>query len=105
MFGKILGAGNDSGFVVGGEAHGLCFVELGVLEGGDADEGILQRRGEFVLGKVDLVGEGDFKGFGQVFSGDLQGRFVFLGGWKIPWFAGFVPGNEPHSGDLVPLPG
>lgn len=59
VLGMVFGAGDDTRFPVRGEAHGLGFVELGVLKGGKTGEGVVERRRELVFGEVKLVSRDD----------------------------------------------
>ena len=45
----FLRASNDPGLVIGRQAHGLCLVELGILETGDAQHSIPKSRSQISL--------------------------------------------------------
>jgi hypothetical protein len=60
MLRVILGATDDSRFVVGREAHRLCSIKFGVLKRGNAKKPVAKRRREVLLGDVDLIRENQF---------------------------------------------
>ena len=61
VMGVFLRASNDPGLVIGRQAHGLCLVELGILETGDAQHSIPKSRSQTISPNVDLVAEDQFQ--------------------------------------------
>lgn len=61
----IFGAGDNTRFLVRCESHCLGFVELGVLEGGEAGEGIVEGGRKLLFGEVELVSRDDVERLGH----------------------------------------
>ncbi len=98
--GIVFGAGDDAGFVVGGQAHGLGAVEFGILKCGEADEAVAEGGRKIGFRDVDLVGENDVEG-GRDGPGD-GGLGGAAGGGHGPGGEGEVfVGREAHGEDAV----
>lgn len=82
----IFGAGDDPRFSVRGEPHRLGFVELGVLKGGEAGEGVVEGGWKLVFGEVELVARDDIERLGYG-VGELG--FVLARGRGFPGFGTF----------------
>ena len=61
VLGEVLCAADDPGLVPNRKAHGLCLVELGVLERGQADEPVGQGLWQRGLLEVHQVGQRDLQ--------------------------------------------
>ncbi len=79
MLWMILGAGNNSWFVVSRQAHGLRAIELRVLKRGQTEQPVAKGGREVFLADVDLVSKDYFELFRQR-SGD--GRFLSTTRWR-----------------------
>src|SRR5262249_29462545 len=105
---KVLGARNDTRLVVCWQAHGLRFVELGILKGCQTEQPVSESRRQAVLRDVDLVPDHELqdfwhlsgnRGFFSATRGRLRPRFriVFLHLWQAYTDDTSSPFGIPHE--------
>jgi hypothetical protein len=104
----VLGARDDTRLVVCWKAHGLRFVELGILKGRQAEQPVPQSRWQAVPREIDLVPDYELQGVGNVtgnrrFFPATRGcrrprfRIVFLHLWQPYTDDTSSPFGVPHE--------
>src|SRR2546422_9370079 len=97
----VLGAPDDTRLVVCWQAHGLRFVEFGILKGCQAQQPVPQSRWQAVLRDVDLVPDYEIQDSRKI-SGNRR-FFPAARGRRRPWVRiVFVPLWQPPARDTPP---
>jgi hypothetical protein len=98
MFREQFGTGDDAWLAECRQAHGLCRIELRVLECGQSCDAVHENRRELRSVDIDLISHHDL---GRARKHPLDWWFLAAAGWQRgPGFILFFRGRKPHADDL-----